>query len=221
MPAVRLRASPSKIEQFDVVGNRLDNGFVVHVALAEDGYAQVQVGDRIAVVHMRPPFTVGGLEPIELHANLGLSRHEKLKVAIFVDELRKEYQASGVHGLRQYVVWPHAGFLRSVRRYSCAGFVYEACLDAGIRLIEMEAMPPVSLDVLVAAYPQLERALADPARRGNYGLAGAGPWPVLLPGYLFHSMARDAESVRLEPYRPQSGDECFPPEPAPVRLTHR
>jgi hypothetical protein len=38
--------------------------------------------------------------------------------------------------------------------------------------------------------------------RESFGLEGDGGWPVLLCGYLFHALDREADVIRREPYTP-------------------
>ena len=128
----------------------------------------------------------------------------------------------GIRPLDQYVLHPpvrdvrdaHTG-IRRYSRFSCVGFVLD-CYENGanIRLLDWDSpnFPTTELPALLAVYDFL---LSDPMRRAEVGLTGPGPWPVALPGHLFHSLRRWAWQVRRTPYVPKSSDEVnFPPAPA-------
>ena len=51
--------------------------------------------------------------------------------------------------------------------------------------------------------------------RETLGLAGAGPWPIVLAGYLLNAMMRLEAEIRDGPYRPQPGDEYYPARRVP------
>lgn len=81
---------------------------------------------------------------------------------------------------------------------------------ADIDLLDVAAMPDIELSTILPAYPDYREELEHPRARAFVGLRGAGPWPVLLPGYIFHAMNRPPHDCRKTPYKPQVGDECFP-----------
>lgn len=95
----------------------------------------------------------------------------------------------------------------------------EAYADAGIDLIDTDCdWPLVDIGTLFSAYEELGRIERNPGLlerfpflgREELGIAGDGPWPVLLPGYIFHSMARTSTEIRSTPYRPVKADRNFP-----------
>jgi hypothetical protein len=94
-------------------------------------------------------------------------------------------------------------------RFSCAGFVAEAYERARIRLVREDRLPKVDLDLIKAAYPDFASWLDRSEFRESLGLEGDGDWPVLLCGYLFHAVNREADIIRREPYTPKPGDEVF------------
>jgi hypothetical protein len=115
-----------------------------------------------------------------------------------------------------YCILPHAEPYREddgryVRtRFSCAGFVLEAYKLARIALLEPDGLPMVGMDVLRLAYPIQMRLLGSGRiNADSLGLTGDGPWPVLLCGYLFHSLNRSANEIREQPYAPAAGDWLF------------
>ena len=89
------------------------------------------------------------------------------------------------------------------RRFSCTGLAVECYLSVDIRLVNIDHLPPVDVETLIPAYGSIvkDQRLRE---RLKIGLDGSGPWPVLLPGYLFHSLARHESEIRTEPYSPQS-----------------
>src|SRR6185437_15528756 len=101
------------------------------------------------------------------------------------------------------------------QRFSCGGFVIEAYRFAGIDLLTTDAgsLPPVGVELLRLAYPDQHRTLDNPRLRTSLGLEGDGPWPIVLSGYLLHSLARAEAGIRSGPYHPQPGDEYFPARP--------
>jgi hypothetical protein len=64
--------------------------------------------------------------------------------------------------------------------------------------------------VLRGGYPaEMQILEAGIIAADTLGLKGAGPWPVLLCGYLFHSLARTADEIREQPYSPTIDDRFF------------
>ena len=96
-----------------------------------------------------------------------------------------------------------------VKRFSCAGFVFEAYRSARITLLDVLEMPVVGLDKLKQSYPEHTQRLDDPAKRASMGLRGSGGWPVMMCGYLLHSLSRSKEDVRETPYAPRESDVNF------------
>jgi hypothetical protein len=224
MPAVRLGTEPVRIELFDIVGMDSDSvaGFVRHVALSAIERSTHSRTDTLSVTDMQPPLTIEeDAEAIDVHASLPLTNDERQQVNLFIDELRREYESQAIGGRAQYTIHPvcrpeHAndGTIRYYR-YSCAGFVlaaYGSLSGAGITLLteDENQLPPVALEVICTAYPDYAGQLRDLRWRTRYNLPGDGPWPIILPGYIFHALNRDEAIIRSDPYCPQSGDECFP-----------
>ena len=96
--------------------------------------------------------------------------------------------------------------VRRYRRYSCAGFVIDAHRIVGIELLNLEeaSRPEVHAQTLRSVYPTAaHRDLQD------FGLHGDGPWRVVLPGYVIHSLNRPGDEIRSQPYQVQPGNERF------------
>ncbi len=228
MPAHRLTALGSAISRSDVVAfdTKGVTHFLQHTALSAHEYESVKAGDEIGVNHMGPPLERDGQCRVDVSGTAELNDDELNQIALFIDELEDERQAqvlrqrSDIDKYPDYIVHPHTDYSPdgSYRRFSCTGYVVEAYAEAGIDLIDIDAVPPVDLQMIYRAFPALERVEANPPlrkrsgirSRHDLGLAGDGPWRVLLPGYVLHSLARDADAIRRDPYSPTSGDECFP-----------
>ena len=169
------------------------------------------------MVDMKPPLITPETaepSPVDVVGTASLSADDASIINTFICEQSEEYESQKTAWLKQYHVHPH--FIRgngemSARRYSCAGFVFEAYLDVGLTLVDVSSLPEVELDSLKLAYPdELHPLLDNLKQRSKTGLSGDGPWPVLLPGYLFHSLNREPDEIRHTPYQPKRGDECFP-----------
>jgi len=104
--------------------------------------------------------------------------------------------------------------VRLFRRFSCVSFVLAAYLDgAGVDLLdssEPENLPEVDLEAIAQAYG--ENLSRSERLRAEVGLPGAGPWRILLAGYVCHAMNRPDESIRSAPYAVRSIKAAeFPP----------
>lgn len=226
MPAYRVAEANIDLALFDVVGLAGDVAtFIKHVGLT--GSAGRHSADRVPVVDMAPPLhgqDEYGHMKADVIGNAVLTDDDRRKIATFVDRHAGEHEAFRQLGgfallstfPRIYIVYPHMKPFheedgRYARmRFSCAGFVLEAYRRARIRLLEPEALPPVEMDIIQLCYPQLASLMkSGRVSPEDLGLEGDGPWPVLLCGYLFHALNRDAAAVRSEPYAPKIEDRCF------------
>lgn len=214
MPANRVSDVGITISRSDVVGadSASERQYISHVALSEQDVSLVKIGDSIDTNHMGPPLQHGYEMEVHVHATADLSDDELNQIQLFIDEHHNEQEAQQRQALKTYVIHPHAVLSEdgSFRRFSCAGYVVEAYEEAGINLIDMEyELPLVNLDSLMHAYEGM-RLENHPQLRALCGLSGEGPWPVLLPGYIFHSMVRQTAVIKATPYQPTAGDEKFP-----------
>jgi len=215
----RLQHFGGDIRLYDAIGQDSSDvpNFVRHIGLSlEEG--SFTVGDILSVriVEMIPPLSDpedSTAQAVDVVASIELNAIELRQIKAFVNELISEYQLFDADPNGQYHIFPH--FVErdgddSCRRFSCAGFVVNAYGDAGVLLIDFTQLPDIGLETLVTAYPDQDRGLRIGRYRAKAGLVGDGPWPVLLPGYVFHSMNRDPDTCRKTPYTAQAGDECFP-----------
>lgn len=226
MPSYRVNRSTTSLSRFDVVGqDGKQAGFVVHAGLAES--AGLQNAANIPVLDMGPPLHghgAAGHVRSDVVGSAALTDDEVQKIKTFVDRHTNEHLLFSKFGTGQliqaapqmYCVLPHASPLyendeRYARtRFSCAGFVLEAYKKARIKLVDLNGLPMVDMAIIAAAYPQQIQLI----ERGRIsaealGLGGNGPWPVLLCGYLFHALDREAEVIRQETYSPDIMDRYF------------
>jgi hypothetical protein len=223
MPARRLANNPIPMNRNDVVGQDSDSvgEFVRHAALTSEEHTAVTEAVPIRLTDMGPPLSRGGEQLVHAHGCVPLTTDEVTQLDLFIDRVESEYQANRAASRQQYIVLPHCRSVESddgtviYHRYSCGGFVIEAYRFVGIDLIDTgeATLPAVGLETLRLAYPDLQANLDNPRRRVVIGLAGDGPWPIVLAGYLLNSLNRTEAEIRNDPYRPQRGDEYFPAHP--------
>lgn len=221
MPAVRLEKEPHPVSLYDVLGQ--DGNipcFVRHVGLSNEPVEAIRNGNTVNVAHMKPPLSSDDQMKVHACGIAELTDDECRQIETFITERMSEHQALQQSKTGGYIIRPHAIDRRETdgtlvcRRFSCAGFVIEAYEDANIFLVETDEnnLPLMDVDSLRNAYPDIFdshnwRSLNE---RYKLGLDGDGPWPVILPGYLFHSLSRTAEDIRQKTYPPRPGDEYFP-----------
>ena len=217
--AQRVTTSSGKVGVYDAVGIDSEQAkwFVRHVGLSLEELEFTRGQDlKLRMVDMEPPLVApesSNPKQVDVVGTATLSSDDTSIINTFICEQLDEYESLKTAPHEQYVVHPH--FVKgnqavSARRYSCAGFVHECYLDIDITLVDVGSLPLIGAETLAVVYPHLLRVLANPRLRAMAGLGSDGPWPVLLPGYLFHSLSRGADQIRQVAYQPQSGDECFP-----------
>ncbi len=222
MGSFRLGRKPQSIRVFDTLGQDALNvdSFVCHIGLSIGNIECQEKQEVLAkMVEMCPPLIVPHanekpdpeLDRVDVVGSIELTAAETKQIGVFIEETSKELES--VPNKQQYTVQPHFRDRTgpdSARRYSCAGYVQKAYEYADIDLVNMAAIPDVELRTILPAYPDSREQLEHPRARAFVGLKGDGPWPVLLPGYIFHAMNRPPLDCRTTPYKPQVGDEYFP-----------
>ncbi len=228
--------TPHRCGRYSVVGQYSDTGpteFVMHIALLKDDTV-LTASKRVEVFHTVPPVVSGPRSAAEvlpeeracradIVGDVWLDAEEREAIDDWLAEVEKEHR-SGMGRFQQYVVVPHVHWVRAPetgrpvrRRFSCVGFVIEAYQAADIVLIDTDGeLPGIDEELLRVAYPDLAQMQdrsekAQNRFRAHLGLVGQGPWRVLLPGYVLHSLRRvTTESPRMPPYLPASAAEaCF------------
>jgi hypothetical protein len=215
MPTVNLEDG-QLLSRYDVVGEHTDreSRFVTHVGLHDADNRPVDVDDEVSVIHMKPPLEHANDMRVHVAGNVPLEPDEIKQVQAWFEENKDEYVRRGVAPRQQYIIdppWrdevnPNTG-VRRYRRYSCAGFVLYGHREVGIELLEIDAntLPEVNWATVRSTYHVADRHRAGLTR---FGLDGEGPWPIVLPGYILHSLRRTTEQIRNgEPYEAQPGDE--------------
>lgn len=79
--------------------------------------------------------------------------------------------------------------------------------EAQIYLIDRGNLPVVDLVTLKQAYPHFARLLDRQNLRKKLGIAEGDAWPVVLVGYLMHSLSRTRSEIMAGPYVAEKGDE--------------
>jgi len=219
MTARRVDNTEFGIARFDVLGRDSESAprFVRHLALSNEAHTALKVGTEVAFTHMRPPLRIGSdKRTVDCAGSVPLKADEIRQIGVFIDELDQEYKAQRARPRDQYVIRPHVVPFRDrgtvlFQRFSCAGFVIEAHREAGIDLLQTDdaSLPRIDLATLRNAYPDAGARLDDPAFRAENKLDGDGPWPVVLPGHVLHSLKRDVAAIRAAPHRASQGEEFF------------
>lgn len=221
-------APPVALPMFAIVGQyERESRFVRHVALVREAGA-VKRYQRVSVWQMGPPLVVGPqsqqanqnadtLDDLDLVGFIELSTDDIDGMQTWLAEVDTERRPTLVR--QHYAACPHffwkfdeAG-MPQYRRFSCAGLAVECYLSVDIRLLNVDGLPRIDAATLSPIYGAIVENQNQRLReRLKIGLDGSGPWPVLLPGYLFHSLARPESEIRTEPYSPQSvADASFAP----------
>lgn len=180
-----------------------DSTFVRHSALMAD---DCSLPATIPVLHMGPPLVSAvndhrvAVEDRELQPDLvfslPLDEPQKAKIARWATRIANE---DGPLGKRRYVICPAVKPEKSERgrtkyhRFNCAGYAFEAFRQVEIALCDCQTLPGADEDVLNAVYNELSAIMSRPKLRKYYGIEREPPWPVLLPGYLFHGAELYAE----------------------------
>jgi hypothetical protein len=218
VPSQRINNPHVEVVAYDVIGMDGDQaGFIRHAGLASSSATHDR--ESVAVTDMAPPLRVPGYMKADAIGTAELTEDEARKIKDFLDRHEGEHQSVQNLNPRKfpqvYCIAPHAAPLyeadgRYARmRFSCAGFVFEAYKRASIQLLDEDRLPAIGLDQIKQAYADVAAILDRPVFRESMGLAGSGPWPVMLCGYLFHSLARDAAAIRARSFIAVAGDDLF------------
>jgi hypothetical protein len=218
VPSHRTNSPYVEVAAYDVIGEVGDRpGFIRHAGLA----SSIATHDResVAVADMAPPLRTPGYMKADAIGTAALTDDEARKIKDFLDRHEGEHQSVQNLNPRKfpqvYCITPHSAPLYeadgrySRTRFSCAGFVFEAYRRAGIRLLDEDRLPALGLDQIKQVYPDVSAILDRQSFRESMGLMGSGPWPIMLCGYLFHSLGREAAAVRADGYVAVAGDDVF------------
>jgi len=208
-----------------------DAQFVRHVAILADE-SRLHWGQPATVWQMGPPLVAGErsgatprakLEcPVHLVGAVPLDLDDREGIEDWLEEVDKEPPPD--NPFKRYLARPHCDWHTApetgrplYRRFSCAGFVLECYRSIRIDLVNTNErdLPDVNVDMLVKAYPEIAREKVL-ARRGltraDLGIAGDGPWRLVLAGYVFHALDEIAEEVpRSGAHTPEAATEAYFP----------
>ena len=229
MPAWRLDENDRSVTKYDVgASDGEETHFIGHVLLC-DVDVPTNVSSKSAsvqAVHMGLHLEQS-LEHVDVIGTAVLDAGEttggeRRQIKSFVDDRLLERRAQlerlaklhpRLHPKSEYIIHPAArepDANHPLWLFNCAGFVLYAYLEANIELVAQQQAPKVALDVMKRAYPKARRRLDDPEFREEMGIGAGIRWPVILAGYVIHSLNRTADEIRQAPYTPRSGDEYFP-----------
>jgi hypothetical protein len=174
------------------------------------GSPEMPVYDQNPPSHLPPQ---PGSIPAQVVAYLALDADEVEAIAVELKSLRTQLEDHRVNALLTYSARPAVTSLRAENgtilyyRFSCVGLVqhcYERAL--GTPLVDEASLPLVPLSELIAIWP----IASNERLRAALGLPGAGPWDVLLPGYVFHAVAQAGPRPFRLPFRAQTEHAVFP-----------
>ena len=132
------------------------------------------------------------LEP-DLAVSLELDERQLAKIARWASRIAVE---EGPTGDMRYTIIPSVqpsvqkaeNGSPKYHRFSCAGYVSEAMRQADVSLCEEDNLPLADLATLCMIYPRLLKIMQKLRFRQCMGIESDPPWPVLLPGYIFHGV---------------------------------
>ena len=223
MPAGFVQAG-ERYDRFDFVGaHSTDGKTVMHVGLLTSGVTGGPALE-VDVFEVGPPPRLGpgdgktGKMKAHVVAWGALTPEQRSGIERTMADLRKTVSAKPIRTradvVSTYIAVPpirqelaEDGVTLLSVRFSCAGLIAYCYEKVQILLIELHNLPSVSREMLDSIWPHLRNL--DDEERATIGLPGDGPWPVLLPGYLFHSLARTAGGSA--PLTPQLEQAAFPP----------
>ncbi|MCX7424172.1 MAG: hypothetical protein NTW96_00820 [Planctomycetia bacterium] len=184
------------------------DGFVLHIALLAEE-TKLSYGQSAAVWHMRPPLE-SGEHPVHVVGTTPLTLDDVESLHDWRNEVDKEPPPD--NPFRRYIVRPHSRSYHApetnrklYQRFSCVGYVIECyrSIDVDLVVTSEPDLPEVDSDTLEKVYPDLNRIGAR--MREVLGIPGNGPWPILMPGYVFHALAQATEETPRPPaYTPES-----------------
>lgn len=170
--------------------------FVKHVALMDGDNS---LPNEVRVYHMGPPLVSnprdGAVSPENrlltphLAVTLNLNEDQLVKLARWAARIATE---EGPVDERRNTILPAVRIEYSetgqpkFHRFSCAGYVFAAMQQIDIPLCDEQAIPTIGTSLLQLVYRDLNTLIDRPKLRKYMGIGSDAPWPVLLPGYLFH-----------------------------------
>jgi hypothetical protein len=213
------------IPRFAVVARYPEAGpsrLVKHIALARSE-TRAKRGAEIPVWEMGPPLVAGSIGlaksgpttcVVHIVGHIDLDAEDVEGIETWLVDVDKEARPYGKYSnLRHYVAHPAVDWRKAenglplYRIFSCVGFILECYRSVNIQLIDTScstSLPELDLATLEQAF---DAGQLDERTRSSIGLKGPGPWRILLPGYVIHSLKRSSEEIRTQPHFPSSSLE--------------
>lgn len=215
MPAIQLTEKAAVLSPYDVVASGVLN-LPTHAMLfvGDTIRTDATLSTSVPVSHMRPPISDDS-RPIQFIGSAELDLEERRLVKDFVDTQRRTISILKLRQrIEQYAIHQDIDEISpddTLPRFSCATYVTDAYEQAAIQLND-NLIPMKTIDDLKRTYtdPVLLAALDDPERRVQIGIGSGKNWPIIMVGYLLHSLSRSRADIRNTPYRAGNGDEYFP-----------
>ena len=211
MTLQRLCNKSAPVEQFCVCAQEVqDTNFIVHVGLASEQQCSAKYGDAVKWTHVFAFFRHAENDKVHVIGKIKLSDEERESIDIFITDCEEEIEKiKRLERPKQFIIFPHKEERTADRpfcRYSYAGFVLEVYRKIHVILLEEDTIPSQNLDFLCEYYPGL--ANCNTKEREDLGLVGAGPWRVILPGYVLNAFNRSENTIRQKPFQPKV-KHCF------------
>lgn len=225
MPAAKLSDEPSVVYPYDVLAQSAGaTGLMLHALLCNEADARHDVTDETVLrgFHMGPPLGPHRAA-CDAYGTAGLTAKQRSKVKVFVNDRREERAAEkrrlrqggrAWNAMAQYRIHPEATPPTRdypLWRFNCVGVVTQAYISAGIELLT-GPYPLKSVGDIKRLYPDAAGYLDDADQRKALGIGEGDRWPVVLVGYLLHSLSRPIGEINgpgAQPYCPREGDEFF------------
>lgn len=223
MSCERLGSNTADLAKYDVVG---EDGyavrFVKHLGLCNTVITAISSNDTIAVAHIELAPLHGEMR-VHVVGSVNLTADEAKGIDNFRNRHVLEQAAESVREMSEgemygrYVLCPHAKPVLGddgetiYIRFSCAGFVLEAYRWANINLVNTDLLPLIDHEKLTAVFPGIHRDnFAQKNKEFDWGLDfKSNKSPLLMPGYILHSLDRSRYDIGNPPYEAQEGDELF------------
>lgn len=190
-----LRPDEIAVEKLDILGYR-ERGHLSHVGFAWE-FAEVSRDNEVAVVDGRPVRRDHDKLPVHVIGRVRLARRERMLMTSWLERhLRVRLLAGDFIHIDDAARDCNSGRIIG-RRTSGAMLVHEclrSCTD--ITLVDLAELPMIERSRLSELWG--ERAIQMSVYRDE--LPGDGPWAVLLPAHILHSLARS--NPRVSALRP-------------------
>lgn len=196
------RPDEVSVEKLDILGY-CERGHLSHVGFAWE-FAEVSRDNEVAVVDGRPVRREHDKLPVHVIGRIRLGRRERM---LMITWLERYLRARLLAGDFMHVddVWRDRTSGRVIGRRLSGPLLVHECLSncTDHVLVELGDLPMTERSRLIELWG--ERAMQMSAYRED--LSDDGPWALLLPAHIFHSLARG--EGRHAPLRPSDDQWDF------------